>query len=92
MPTLTKAALASLGLLGGALIAVPGAALAQGSVGAPAGTEPATAPGGTEGRAGLRNEREAIRSGDAVPVPPGTAGVPVAPRPAPADVPPPQRP
>lgn len=53
-----------------------GTALAQ-SVGAPAGREPATAPGGTEGLAGARNEAEAIRSGDAIPVPPRAGGVPV---------------
>nr|WP_246102300.1 hypothetical protein [Methylobacterium terricola] len=52
---------------------VPAApALAQ-SVGAPAGSDPATAPGGTEGIAGPRNEAEAIRSGDVVPVPPNRA-------------------
>lgn len=50
--------------------------LAQGSTGAPAGMEAATAPGGTEGRAGARNEAEAIRDGGAVPVPPAE-GIPV---------------
>ncbi len=75
MPKLTQSALAPWGLLGGLLIALPGAALAQGSVGAPAGTDPATAPGGTEGRAGPRNEREAIESGNAVPVPRSTEGI-----------------
>jgi hypothetical protein len=92
MHKLTRSALAPLGLLGGLLIALPGAALAQGSVGAPAGTEPAATPGGTEGRAGPRNEQEAIRSGDAIPVPPGARGAPVEPPPAPADLPPPRRP
>ena len=56
-----------------------GTALAQ-STGAPAGREPATAPGGTTGAAGPRNEAEALRSGDAIPAAPG-AGVSV---PAPA--------
>jgi hypothetical protein len=88
MPKLTRSALAPWGLIGGLLIALPGAALAQGSVGAPAGTDPAATPGGTEGRAGPRNEREAIRSGDAIPVPPGASGVPVEPRPAPGTEPP----
>ncbi|GJD45675.1 hypothetical protein AFCDBAGC_3549 [Methylobacterium cerastii] len=41
-----------------------GAASAQ-SVGAPAGREAATAPGGAIGRAGPANRMEAIRSGDA---------------------------
>ncbi|WP_019903500.1 hypothetical protein [Methylobacterium sp. 77] len=50
-------------------------ALAQ-SYGAPSGRDAATAPGGTEGIAGPRNEAEAIRSGDAVPVPPGAGGIP----------------
>ena len=58
------------------LLATTGLAQAQ-SVGAPAGREPATAPGGTEGMAGPRNEAEAIRSGEAIPVPPGSEGVPV---------------
>lgn len=58
-------------------IGLGGTALAQ-STGAPAGSEAATAPGGTTGMAGPRNEAEAIRSGDAVPVAPG-AGVPVPP-------------
>ncbi|NEU12834.1 hypothetical protein G3T14_11895 [Methylobacterium sp. BTF04] len=52
-----------------------GPAFAQGT-GAPAGMESATAPGGTEGRAGARNEAEAIRSGDAIAVPPAE-GIPV---------------
>lgn len=60
----------------GGLLATVGLAQAQ-SVGAPAGREPATAPGGTEGMAGARNEVEAIRSGEAIPVPPGAEGVPV---------------
>ncbi|HEX8375551.1 MAG TPA: hypothetical protein VF641_05125 [Methylobacterium sp.] len=65
-------------------------ALAQ-SLGAPAGLAPATAPGGTEGLAGPRNEAEAIRSGDAIPVPPGGSGV--APEPsAPAPTMPPEPP
>ena len=60
--------------LGSALgISVP--AQAQGT-GAPAGMEPATAPGGTEGRSGMRNEAEAIRDGEAVRVPRGE-GIPV---------------
>ena len=51
------------------LAALGGPALAQ-SIGAPAGRDPATAPGGTEGLAGPRNEMNAVRDGDAVPVPP----------------------
>ena len=70
-------------------LGLAGPALAQ-SVGAPAGMEGATAPGGTEGRAGPRNEAEAIRSGDAVPVPPRAGGVPVEESPARGtDMPPP---
>lgn len=46
-----------------------GAVMAQ-SVTAPAGDLPATAPGGTEGRAGIHNERDALRSGDGVLVTP----------------------
>lgn len=61
-------------------------AFAQGT-GAPAGRDPATAPGGTEGIAGPRNEAEAIRSGDAIPVPPGHGGVAVDPA-VPAAMPP----
>ncbi|WP_264048117.1 hypothetical protein [Methylobacterium flocculans] len=61
-------------------LGLAGPALAQ-SVGAPAGMEGATAPGGTEGRAGARNEAEAIRSGDAIPVPPRAGGLPVEGRP-----------
>ncbi len=58
--------------LAGVLATTVGAA-AQ-SVGAPAGRDPATAPGGTEGIAGPRNTSEAIRSGDAIAVsPPATA-------------------
>ncbi len=53
----------------GALVAMAGAASAQ-STGAPAGREPATAPGGTKGLAGPRNAAEAVRSGDAIPVNP----------------------
>jgi hypothetical protein len=49
-----------------------GHVLAQGSTGAPAGTEPATAPGGTQGIAGPANEAMAIRDGAAVPATPGT--------------------
>lgn len=64
-------------------LALAGPALAQ-SFGAPAGMEGATAPGGTEGRAGARNEAEAIRSGDAIPVPPRAGGIPVEERPMPA--------
>lgn len=73
--TLALALCAGLGLCGGAL--------AQ-SVGAPAGTPSATAPGGTEGIAGPANERRAIERGDAIPAPPGV-GVPV-------ETPPPPRP
>lgn len=62
---LTISALALCGVIG-----LAGAALAQ-STGAPAGRDPATAPGGTEGIAGPRNEREAIKSGDAIPAPRG---------------------
>ncbi|MBX9931001.1 MAG: hypothetical protein K2Y56_05620 [Methylobacterium sp.] len=57
---------------------IAGASLAQ-STGAPAGRDPVTAPGGTTGAAGPRNEAEAIRSGDAIPVPPGAGGVRVPP-------------
>ncbi|MCJ2014715.1 hypothetical protein [Methylobacterium sp. J-076] len=60
----------------GGLLAAAGVAHAQ-SVGAPAGRDPATAPGGTEGLAGPRNEAEAIRSGDAIPVRPRGDGIPV---------------
>ncbi|GJD74158.1 hypothetical protein [Methylobacterium goesingense] len=75
-------------------LGLAGPALAQ-SVGAPAGMEGATAPGGTEGRAGARNEAEAIRSGDAIPVPPSAGGipaegVPVPPPEAPVTPPPPR--
>ena len=69
MPTKTTVILALCGLLSAA-----GAASAQ-SVGAPAGRDPATAPGGTEGIAGPRNEVEAIRSGDAVEVAPRRDGI-----------------
>lgn len=47
------------------------------SLGAPAGRDPATAPGGTEGLAGPRNEAEAIRGGDAVAVPPSPGAIEV---------------
>ncbi|CAO4176709.1 hypothetical protein EEDFHM_03842 [Methylorubrum populi] len=60
------------------------AAVAQGSTGAPAGSPGATAPGGTEGRAAILNEREAIRSGDAVTTAPGL-GLPAETAPPPAD-------
>lgn len=60
----------------GSLLGTAAAAQAQ-SVGAPAGRDPATAPGGTEGLAGPRNEAEAIRSGDAIPVPRRGEGVAV---------------
>ncbi|MFJ7439012.1 hypothetical protein ACIQW5_15260 [Methylorubrum thiocyanatum] len=89
MRTITTATLALIVLAG-----LGGAALAQGSTGAPAGSPGATAPGGTEGAAALPNEREAIRSGDAIPAPPGT-GVPVETAPSPAEerrLPPPPRP
>lgn len=80
---MTFKAAAILGL--GALMETAGTASAQ-STGAPAGREPATAPGGTEGIAGPRNAAEAIRSGDAVPVnprgPAATGTVPTAPVPA----------
>ena len=71
-----------------------GTAFAQGT-GAPAGRDPVTAPGGTEGLAGPGNEAEAIRSREAVPVPPGTGGVPVEeapmpPRQTPMEGPPPR--
>ncbi len=71
----TKAALA-LCAIASLATGLGGAALAQGSTGAPAGTPGATAPGGTEGAAAIPNEREAIRSGDAVPASPAV-GVPV---------------
>ncbi|KAB1072420.1 hypothetical protein [Methylobacterium planeticum] len=80
-------------LLCGSLSLV-GPALAQ-SVGAPAGRDPATAPGGTEGIAGPRNEMNAVRDGDAVPVPPGRGGIEVDPPAGPAmepAPPPPPRP
>ncbi|GJE77838.1 hypothetical protein [Methylorubrum suomiense] len=80
---------AALALLG--LVSVVGTALAQGSTGAPAGTPAATAPGGTEGAAAIPNEREAIRSGDAIPAPPGV-GVPVETPPRPGMEPPPPPP
>lgn len=64
----TTITLALCGFLGAA-----SAASAQ-SYNAPAGNAPVTAPGGEEGRAGPRNEVEAVRSGEAVGVPPG-AGV-----------------
>lgn len=60
-----------------AVLGLSGAALAQSSTGAPAGRDPATAPGGTEGIAGPRNEMNAVRDGDAVAVAPGGAGIPV---------------
>ena len=58
-------------------LSLPGMALAQSSTGAPAGRDPATAPGGTEGIAGPCNEGEAVRDGDTVAVPPGRGGVEV---------------
>jgi len=58
------------------LLDAAGAASAQ-SYSAPAGRDPSTAPGGTEGLAGPRNETESIRSGDAVEVPPSRGGVAV---------------
>lgn len=67
-----------------ALSSLSGAAFAQGSTGAPAGSPGATAPGGTEGRAATSNGREAIRSGDAVPTAPGI-GLPAEPALPPAD-------
>jgi hypothetical protein len=60
----TLVAALALGLLSG------GAASAQ-SVGAPAGRDPATAPGGTQGLAGPRNVERAVRRGDAVRAPKG---------------------
>ncbi|MCJ2142830.1 hypothetical protein [Methylobacterium sp. E-066] len=81
----TTVILALCGLLGTA-----GAASAQ-SYGAPAGRDPSTAPGGTEGLAGPRNEAESIRSGDALEVPPNRGGVaieePVMPPPRTNEVP-----
>ncbi len=56
-----------------------GAASAQ-SVGAPAGRDPATAAGGTQGMAGPRNVERAFRRGDAVRAPRGV-GIPVKRRP-----------
>lgn len=58
------------------LLGMAATAQAQ-SVGAPAGRDPATAPGGTEGIAGPRNEAEAIRSGNAIEVPARGEGIPV---------------
>lgn len=66
------ATLTALALFGGLVCGGPASAQ---SVGAPAGRDPATAPGGTEGIAGPRNETNAIRDGDAVAVPPGPGGV-----------------
>jgi len=66
----------------GGLLGTAATAQAQ-SYGAPAGRDPATAPGGTEGIAGPRNAAEAIRSGDAVAVPPRGDGIPVQDPPAP---------
>lgn len=80
-----------LALVAGLACILAGPALAQGGTGAPAGMEAATAPGGTEGRAGPRNEAEAIRSGDAIPVPPGE-GIPVERAPMDAPMAPPPRP
>lgn len=53
-----------------ALGLLSGGASAQ-SVGAPAGRDPVTAPGGTQGVAGPRNVQRAIRQGDAVRAPRG---------------------
>ncbi|TXN22815.1 hypothetical protein FV217_09350 [Methylobacterium sp. WL9] len=61
-----------------AVFGLTGAALAQ-STGAPAGRDPATSPGGTEGIAGPRNEERSMEDGDAIPAPPGI-GEPVPPR------------
>ncbi|MGU3362653.1 hypothetical protein ACLBWX_20195 [Methylobacterium sp. M6A4_1b] len=72
-------------------LGLAGPVLAQ-SFGAPAGMEGATAPGGTEGRAGPRNEAEAIRSGEAIPVPPTAGGVPAEDMPARGTEAPPARP
>ncbi|KQQ23128.1 hypothetical protein ASF53_23265 [Methylobacterium sp. Leaf123] len=66
-----------------ALAGSGGAAFAQGSTGAPAGSPGVTAPGGTEGAAAIPNEQEAIRSGEAIPATPGT-GLPVETAPPPA--------
>lgn len=66
------APLSALTLVAG--LALGGSALAQ-STGAPAGRDPATAPGGAEGLAGPRNEMNAVRDGDAVPVPPRAGGI-----------------
>ncbi|MEL6062041.1 MULTISPECIES: hypothetical protein [unclassified Methylobacterium] len=66
----------------GGLLGTAATAQAQ-SYSAPAGRDPATAPGGTEGIAGPRNESEAIRSGDAVVVSPRGDGIPVQEPPAP---------
>ncbi|WP_375465554.1 hypothetical protein [uncultured Methylobacterium sp.] len=88
---MTTAAVLLCGVLG-----LSGAASAQSSTGAPAGRDPATAPGGTEGLAGPRNEADAIRNGDAIPVAPGRGGTEVdtaAPAADPVDrAPPPSRP
>ena len=78
---LTMSALALCGIFG-----LGSAALAQ-STGAPAGLDPATAPGGTEGIAGPRNERDAIKSGDAISAPRGIGE----PAPPPSDTMPPDR-
>lgn len=72
MPGRTKAlcimALGFIGCGGSAL------ALSGGSFTPPGGQAPATAPGGTQGLAGPRNVSDAIRSGQAVEVPPGAGG------------------
>ena len=83
------ATLTALTLLAG--LAAGGSALAQ-STGAPAGRDPATAPGGTEGRAGPRNEMNAVRDGDAVPAPPQAGGVENDPAPSGERMRPPPRP
>ncbi len=66
---------ASLGVALALGLAVCGSAQAQ-SVGAPAGKDPATAAGGTQGIAGKRNVARAFRKGDAVRAPRGI-GIPV---------------
>ena len=74
MTSKLSTALVLIGFLG-----LGGSALAQ-SLTAPAGRDPATAPAGTDGLAGPSNEREAIKSGTAIPAPPGE-GIKVEPQP-----------
>lgn len=61
---------ATLCTAGMCLIGLGTAALGRGAaLNAPAGIAPATAPGGTKGRAGQQNTADAVRSGQALFVP-----------------------